>query len=43
MAKIENVEGIKTNKNGKQYVSNPYLLQEIIKSKKQGQLTDEAI
>ena len=43
MAKIENIEGIKTNKQGKQYVSNPYLLQEIMKSKAQDELTPEAI
>ena len=43
MSKIENIEGIKTNKQGKQYVSNPYLLQEIMKSKAQNELTPEAI
>ena len=43
MSKIENIEGIKTNKQGKQYVSNPYLLQEIMKSKAQDELTPEAI
>jgi hypothetical protein len=41
--KIDNVEGIKTKKDGKQYVSNPYLLQEIIKSKEQDELTPEAL
>ena len=43
MSKIENIEGIKTNQQGKQYVSNPYLLQEIMKSKAQNELTPEAI
>ena len=43
MSKIENIEGIKTNKQGKQYVSNPYLLQEIMKSKAQNELTPESI
>lgn len=43
MEKIDNIEGIKTNKAGKQYVSNPYLLQEIMKSKEQDQLTKEAL
>ena len=43
MSKIENIEGIKTNKQRKQYVSNPYLLQEIMKSKAQNELTPEAI
>lgn len=43
MSKIEHIEGIKTNKQGKQYVSNPYLLQEIMKSKAQNELTPEAI
>ena len=43
MCKIEKIEGIKTNKQGKQYVSNPYLLQEIMKSKAQDELTPEAI
>lgn len=36
------VEGIKT-KNGRLYVSNPYLLEEIKKSKQQDKLTDNAI
>lgn len=36
------VEGIKS-KNGRLYVSNPYLLEEIKKSKAQDQLTDNAI
>lgn len=43
MNKFDNVEGIKTKKDGKQYVSNPYLLQEIIKSKEQDELTPEAL
>ena len=43
MSTIENIEGIKTNKQGKQYVSNPYLLQEIMKSKAKDELTPEAI
>ena len=33
MGKTSEIEGIKTNKNGKQYVSNPFLLEEVIKSK----------
>lgn len=38
----ENIEGIKTNKHGKQYVSNPYLLEEIYKSRERGELTPTA-
>lgn len=37
------IEGIKTNKDGKLYVSNPYLLQEIMKSKEQDELTPAAL
>ena len=36
---IQTIEGIKVNK----YVSNPYLLKEILKSKEQDELTSEAI
>jgi len=39
----KNVEGIKTKKDGKEYVSNPILLQEIIISKQQGELTYNAL
>ena len=39
----EDIEGIKINKDGKQYVSNPYFLKEMIKSKEQGELTPEAL
>lgn len=35
--------GIKVKKNGKIYVSNPVLYQEMLKSKKQDQLTKEAV
>lgn len=38
-----NVEGIKVNKDGKQYVSNPFLLKEIIKSREQDELTPDAL
>lgn len=38
-----NIEGIKINKEGKEYVSNPALLKQIIISKEQGELTDEAL
>ena len=34
---------ILTNKAGKQYVSNPFLYQEIIKSKERDELTDDAL
>lgn len=37
------IEGIKVNKDGKEYVSNPYLFKEIMKSKEQDELTPEAI
>lgn len=40
---ITKIEGIKTNKDGKLYVSNPYLLQEIMKSKEQDELTPAAL
>lgn len=43
MDKVDNIEGIKTKKDGKQYVSNPYLLQEIMKSKERDELTPEAL
>ena len=43
MSKIENIEGIKTNKQGTQYGRNPQVLQEIMKSKAQNELTPEAI
>ena len=36
-------EIFKKNKQGKEYVSNPLLLKEIIKSKEQDQLTDNAL
>lgn len=40
----EPVEGIKTNKTtGRQYVSNPALFKEIIKSKERGKLTPAAL
>ena len=39
----EDIEGIKINKDGKQYVSNPYFLKEMIKSKEQGELTPDAL
>ena len=41
--KKEEIEGIKVNKAGKEYVNNAALLQEFVKSKAQGSLTDEAI
>ena len=37
------IEGIKVNKDGKEYVSNPFLFKEIMKSKEQDKLTDAAI
>lgn len=37
------IEGIKTDKNGKEYVSNPYLLKQLILSKEQDELTKEAL
>lgn len=39
----DDIEGIKKNKQGNQYVSNPYLLKEMIKSKEKGELTQEAL
>lgn len=43
MQGFDEIEGIKTNKQGKLYVSNPYLLKEILKSKEQDELTPAAI
>ena len=42
-SEIQTIEGIKVNKQGKLYVSNPYLLKEILKSKERDELTSEAI
>lgn len=39
----EQIEGIKVDKTGREYVSNPALLKEIIKSKEQDELTPNAI
>lgn len=36
-------DGLKIDKSGKEYVSNPLLLQEIIKSQEQGELTPNAL
>ena len=41
--KRNQIEGIKINKKGNEYVSNPALLKEIIKSKEQDELTNNAI
>ena len=41
--KRDQIEGIKINKKGNEYVSNPALLKEIIKSKEQDELTNNAI
>ena len=37
------IDGIKVNKQGKAYVSNPALLEEIIKSKERDELTPAAV
>ena len=37
------IEGIKTKKDGTEYVSNPFLFKEIMKSKEQDELTPDAI
>lgn len=39
----KNVEGIKINKDGKEYVSNPALLKQIIISREKDELTGDAI
>lgn len=41
--KTSNIEGIKVDKTGREYVSNPFLLAEIIKSKEKGELTSNAL
>ena len=43
MAQNSSIEGIKVNKDGEEYVSNPFLFKEIMKSKEQDQLTEDAI
>lgn len=43
MDTTKKVEGIKINKAGKEYVSNPALLKQIIISKEQDELTSDAI
>lgn len=42
-AQDTSVEGIKINKNGEEYVSNPFLFKQIMLSKEQDKLTDDAI
>ena len=37
------IEGIKVNKEGKEYVSNPFLFKEIMRSKEQDELTSDAV
>ena len=37
------IEGIKVNKEGKEYVSNPFLFKEIMRSKEQDELTNDAV
>lgn len=39
----KDIEGIKTKKDGKEYVSNPILLQQIIISKEKDELTHDAL
>lgn len=39
----KNVEGIKVNKDGKEYVSNPALFKQIMLSKEKDELTNEAL
>ena len=41
--KYDNIKGIKKNKTGSYYVSNPILLDEMIISKKQDKLTNDAV
>lgn len=41
--KYDNIKGIKKNKTGSYYVSNPILLEEMIKSKNNNELTNDAV
>ena len=39
----KNIEGIKTKKDGKEYVSNPILYKQILLSREKGELTNDAL